>query len=258
MLNTDTGPVNLRAEFEPETINLKWYNGNNQITVPNASNSCTYDTAISLPTDPVKPGYKFKGWNVIPGTPVEYIQSTGTEMIDTGILFNTGNIKILANFYSEYVTNELDFMGNIEGSYPIQFPKGFCIGNWQGNGIFLYARPSSEGWRQTISAGWHDIKAEYTNGIGTFWIDSAKIATLSDKNFYSDASNIYLFKGGQNYLSSGPQQKINTVSIYINGVLTRDYIPIKDYNNVPCMYDKVSKQCFYNSGTGNFTAGPEI
>ena len=65
VLNTDTGPVNLRAEFEPEVINLKWYNGDNQITVPTTSNSCTYDTPINLPTDPVKPGYKFKGWRVL-------------------------------------------------------------------------------------------------------------------------------------------------------------------------------------------------
>ena len=64
VLNTDTGPVNLRAEFEPEVINLKWYNDGNQITVPTASNSCTYDTPISLPANPVKPGYKFKGWKV--------------------------------------------------------------------------------------------------------------------------------------------------------------------------------------------------
>ena len=65
VLNTDTGPVNLRAEFEPETINLRWYNGNTRLTVPNTSNTCIYDTAISLPANPTKPGYKFKGWKII-------------------------------------------------------------------------------------------------------------------------------------------------------------------------------------------------
>lgn len=29
-------------------------------------------------------------------------------------------------------------------------------------------------------------------------------------------------------------------------------IPVLDYNNVPCMYDKVTKQLFYNQGTGQF------
>lgn len=31
-----------------------------------------------------------------------------------------------------------------------------------------------------------------------------------------------------------------------------DLIPVLDANGTPCMFDKVSKQCFYNSGTGTF------
>ena len=66
VLNTDTGPVNLRAEFEPETIDLRWYNSNTLLNVTSAQGECTYDSPITLPTDPVKPGYKFKGWKVRP------------------------------------------------------------------------------------------------------------------------------------------------------------------------------------------------
>ncbi len=67
VLNTDTGPVNLRAEFEPETINLRWYNNNTLLdTTSTNSNDCTYDTPINLPANPTKPGYKFKGWKIRP------------------------------------------------------------------------------------------------------------------------------------------------------------------------------------------------
>ncbi len=67
VLNTDTGPVNLRAEFEPETIDLRWYNSNTLLdTTSTNSNTCTYDTAINLPANPTKPGYKFKGWKIRP------------------------------------------------------------------------------------------------------------------------------------------------------------------------------------------------
>ena len=66
-LESQTGPVRLRAEYQPEVINLNWYDENgNQITVPNASNSCTYDTSINLPDNPTKTGYTFKGWRVVP------------------------------------------------------------------------------------------------------------------------------------------------------------------------------------------------
>ena len=65
-LESPTGPVRLRAEYQPETINLNWYDeNNNRITVPTNSNTCTYDTSISLPPNPTKTGYKFKGWKVI-------------------------------------------------------------------------------------------------------------------------------------------------------------------------------------------------
>ena len=40
--------------------------------------------------------------------------------------------------------------------------------------------------------------------------------------------------------------------IYENDVLIRDFIPVLDTNGVPCMYDKVSNEYFYNQGTGEF------
>ena len=42
-----------------------------------------------------------------------------------------------------------------------------------------------------------------------------------------------------------------------NETFIRNMIPVKDYNGVLCMFDKVSNEFFYNSGTGDFVAGPE-
>ncbi len=90
VLNTDIGPVNLRAEFEPETIDLRWYNNNTLLNVTSTnSNTCTYDTSINLPANPTKPGYKFKGWNVRP----EYDFST----LDATITGNAGFCKSVYN-----------------------------------------------------------------------------------------------------------------------------------------------------------------
>ena len=94
-MGSDTGPVDLRAEFTPENINLKWYNGDTRINVANASNSCTYDTAISLPPNPTRPGYKFKGWKVVfdlsaldssvDGTSYGYISDDGNNIYNTNL-----------------------------------------------------------------------------------------------------------------------------------------------------------------------------
>ena len=42
---------------------------------------------------------------------------------------------------------------------------------------------------------------------------------------------------------------------YSNGKVVRDFIPVLDWNDKPCMYDKVTDTLFYNKGTGDFIGG---
>ena len=64
-LGTATGPANLEADWNANTINLEWYNEDTKLTVPTTSNTCTYDGGITLPsTNPTKTGYTFRGWQV--------------------------------------------------------------------------------------------------------------------------------------------------------------------------------------------------
>ena len=84
-LSTDTGPTNLRANYESNTLNLKWYDENgNQLNVQNESNTCTYGGSINLPTPPEKKGYTFKGWKVF----YQYDFSTLDTSID-GTAYNS-------------------------------------------------------------------------------------------------------------------------------------------------------------------------
>lgn len=43
--------------------------------------------------------------------------------------------------------------------------------------------------------------------------------------------------------------------IWQSGTLVRDFIPVKDLNNVVCLYDTVNGDFYYNQGSGNFIAG---
>ena len=43
--------------------------------------------------------------------------------------------------------------------------------------------------------------------------------------------------------------------IYEGTTLIQDYVPVLDSNDRPCLFDKVSKTCFYNQGTGEFLYG---
>ena len=62
-LNSDTGPVNVEIEWEPNEINLHWYDGDTELNVANESQSCVYDSTLTPPqTIPTKTGYTFRGW----------------------------------------------------------------------------------------------------------------------------------------------------------------------------------------------------
>ena len=77
----------------------------------------------------------------------------------------------------------------------------------------------------------------------------------------STKPNIILF-GFNNANDNGTprivNQKIYNAKIYYNNELLHDFIPVLDYTSIPCMYDKVTEQFFYNQGTGQFAAGPEL
>ncbi len=64
-LQTYSGTSNLQAGWQANTIALHWYNGDDELTVPAASQSCVYDEGLTPPTTiPTKTGYTFKGWRV--------------------------------------------------------------------------------------------------------------------------------------------------------------------------------------------------
>jgi len=63
-LSKYTGTANVEINWEPNVINLKWYDGDTEINVANASQTCTYDGMITVPPQPTKLGYTFNGWKI--------------------------------------------------------------------------------------------------------------------------------------------------------------------------------------------------
>lgn len=84
-------------------------------------------------------------------------------------------------------------------------------------------------------------------------------ATNTSATFQSDY-NLFIFANhSSGTVDSLISMKLYYFQIYDNDVLVRDFIPVKDNNGVVCLFDKVTKQFFYNKGTDeNFTAGNEI
>lgn len=84
--------------------------------------------------------------------------------------------------------------------------------------------------------------------------NSRRLPSLS----FTPAYNIRLFGSSgvdANYTKFGG--KIHWCKISQRKDIVRDFIPVVK-NGVGCMYDKITKQFYYNSGTGSFTIGPQI
>ena len=62
-LGTATGPVDIEADWQANTINLTWDANNG--TVSGGPKQCTYDGTFTLPTSITRTGYNFTGWKVV-------------------------------------------------------------------------------------------------------------------------------------------------------------------------------------------------
>ena len=175
-------------------------------------------------------------------TKLEYIQSNGTQYIDTGIV-PKNNTRVDADCDITYGTNWIMILGSYD-------PNKYF--SWWANGATIYAYygtsnkiVAGENGRQTLSAN----KNIWTAGNSTI--------SFSEASFTANTS-IYLFSvhNGGDY--SKASMKLYSCQIYDNDVLVRDFIAAKLSDGTVGLYDKLSGLLYINAGTGTFEAGPAV
>jgi hypothetical protein len=198
---------------------------------------------------------------------VAYLESTGTQWIDTGIYFdpaqnmqatvraaaiNTARSIILSSYsgVSDVPVFGLEWGGVANGhaltprTY-IQLPTVLEV--WDGKQT-LYDPVDIDVLYQYAS----DVKSA-TMSVGGVAYTMSSTAALGGQSSYS----ILLFsdrRSNPSVIANG--NRIYSVALKKNGALVCDMIPVLDWNDVPCMYDKVSGQLFCNQGTGEFVLPP--
>ena len=166
---------------------------------------------------------------------VAYLESHGTEWIDTGVL-SSSELEVAVDF----VCNG----GFVFGTYVQPYQFGCDTdqqGYWRIDGYG--ANPS-----RNISKGVRHVIV-LRNGPST--LDGDVVLNINS-SFFDKGSRVLLFKAdGQ----SGLVGMVYSCSISKNGKKLRSYIPVLDPSGRPAMYDEVSGQFFYNQGPGEFTWG---
>lgn len=185
---------------------------------------------------------------------IEYIESTGTQYIDTGFKANQDTkIDMNVSFHSNITSAQALFCSRT--TMDLDY---FC--GWLSGQTFRYHYGNNKS-----SAG--EVKAELdkiynvTTDKAKMYVDNVITAELSDYDFQS-TQNLWIFASYRSENYGGPIEnvgyyRLHSFKIYDDNNLVRDYIPAIDESGVACLYDKVENKYYYNQGTDEFIAGPE-
>jgi len=194
-------------------------------------------------------------------TEVEYIESSGTQYIDTGLigtsLYNTNVVFSFSNItgsqcvYGALSSSDRNFL-----NFPFNEAQKTLLGYGSGASYNYYSYTPQVDDIINISIDFNNLTTVITSKNNNNLSGTITNSLTNTK----PSLNLYLFSmnnGGTSAYQS--KIKIYHATFYnLNGTLVRDFIPVLDWDYVPCLYDKVSGQLFYNQGTGDFSYGREI
>ena len=264
-LNTYSGTSNLQANWEANKVNLSWYSDDAQITdVQSAATSCNYDGTLTVPSNtPTKVGYTFNGWKVrgLPSgyTRLEYIELTGTQYINTGIVL-TDPTNIEQGFWVQFNQSKLtDFQtlfGFMTSSTTPRYGVNIYTGRWM-LGIGTTVNSSS-----LVTSSAYTITFSTTQNTQTLKSGAVTLVSTSLSSSVISSNTLVSYFGARNNNGSVNNRvygKLGRSYLKQNNTLLYDYIPAKrNSDNVVGMWDTVSGTFKTNAGTGTFGAGPVV
>lgn len=180
---------------------------------------------------------------------LEYIESTGTQYIDT-------LIKETEAYMFEFEFTPLQFNGSQRyGSYLSGTIDNFTIGDFDSLTVkYLRHRTTDVSKTINVSAVNKNIFSMMDNVVN---VNGVTISRSTTNSLGTGSSNIFILTGSDKRTTIA---KIYSLKLYDSSKqLLRDLISVRrKSDNEICMYDKVTKQFFTNQGTGIFIAGPEV
>ncbi len=181
---------------------------------------------------------------------IEYLESNGFQYIDTG-LTTRENMKIDVKYYINNYNSERNYVFGVYGMDGVN--SGYRM-QWS------HTNNSFAGYG---NLGTENIKTDNSKNInnllfseGKFYLNDTLIYDASNASLVYSADNdknIYLFAvNGNGVISNFSSIRMYYMKMYEGNILLRDFVPVIDKNKRPCFFDKVSRECYYNQGIGEF------
>lgn len=178
-----------------------------------------------------------------------YLESNGTQFIDTGIGGNNTNLRIELAFEILSFTR----YGGIFGNHTAETSNCWRMIQYSSDINRGYITPGSITNDSRVIVLTKNTKHTFSINAKGYTMNSTTV-TFSKLTLGTDNNtNICVFSSKDGGTTS--KMRLYYFKIYDGGVLIRDLIPVLDLNDVPCMYDKVSDELFYNKGDGEFSYG---
>lgn len=198
----------------------------------------------------------------LPYVELEYIRYTGTQYIDT---------MFVPDYDRSFTIDTAVLPSTSDSRYAIisnwQRTKAFSLEISDSNKARAYHELSNNnivldlftGTISTSVANTINFVYNSQNHVGTFTVNGVVNSDSLSTTGTSGGSLLMFIDQTKRFNIFTMAYNLYYLKIYENGVLIRDFIPVKrKLDNEICLYDKVLRAFFTNQGTGNFTAGPEI
>lgn len=178
-------------------------------------------------------------------TAVEYIESSGTQYIDTGVIPNQ-DTRVVADLF-----------------FPLSTSNAVAFGASNGGTTNYALFATSSGYRIDYASQWDTVLS--TSITKRFIADKNKnILTLDGTRYtatytsFSVGYNMFLFARSQlNAADCFATMKLYSCQIYDYGTLVRNYIPCVNSSGTAGLYDTVNDVFYTNAGSGTFAVGEE-
>ena len=179
-------------------------------------------------------------------TALEYIQSSGTQYIDTGHKL-TQDSDITIDFMIVGTKNR---NAGIFGSRESASKNNLTLFQDGGSGYFSGDFSEYQKHRFSVASSLERTKIQI-NKAGV-WVNDILKKSWSDVADFETPTNGLIFDVGNNNWSGN--KAVMRLYSYTDGDAQR-LVPCLDANGVPCLYDLIGKTALYNQGAGSFTWG---
>ena len=193
-------------------------------------------------------------------TELAYLESTGTQYIDTEYVMTGDNLSFegqmmwtkqngAANFFFGYRSvNSASVAGDM---------RAFFI--YGANPVGRLAIRYGKNGDNSIATINQNTKYKLSFDGAELKIDDLTCVKLSGAYNQAQYKSMWLFScNATGYYSADITPfvgRIYSFKMLQGTALIRDFIPVLDWDDRPCMYDKVTDELFYNAGTGEFLYG---